>query len=110
MVGNLIWCDVCNPKDRGGVGISSSLMKNKALINKWFWRCVIDAKDVNHAANTSRLNTLFSRIQSCGAPFRLGEETCHGSKDRIIWKGTTTDEYTTSCHARILSHFFLLLS
>lgn len=40
-------------------------------------------------------NTLFCRIQSCGAPFRLGEETCHGSEDRIIWKGTTTDEYTT---------------
>src|SRR4051812_34603067 len=36
------WKMVCNPKNKGGLGIKSLSLVNKSLLSKWWWRFAVE--------------------------------------------------------------------
>ncbi|GAU32181.1 hypothetical protein TSUD_68520 [Trifolium subterraneum] len=71
------WDRICQPKDKGGLGIKNLEHFNSSLLCKWKWRCLIDT-------NAPWKNLLNFRYGSFAGNFLYGEGS-EGLKNASIW-------------------------
>ncbi|CAJ2662120.1 unnamed protein product [Trifolium pratense] len=71
------WDSICQPKDKGGLGIKILESFNDSLLCKWKWRCLNDL-------SASWFNLLHFRYGSFAANFLYGEGR-EGLKHASIW-------------------------
>ncbi|CAJ2658171.1 unnamed protein product [Trifolium pratense] len=71
------WDSICQPKDKGGLGIKNLESFNDSLLCKWKWRCLNDL-------SASWFNLLHFRYGSFAANFLYGEGR-EGLKHASIW-------------------------
>ncbi|XP_045798020.1 uncharacterized protein LOC123892259 [Trifolium pratense] len=71
------WDNICQPKDKGGLGIKNLKSFNDSLLCKWKWRCLNDL-------SASWFNLLHFRYGSFAANFLYGEGR-ESLKHASIW-------------------------
>lgn len=69
------WKEVCQPKDKGGLGIKDLKNFNSALLAKWCW-------DLFHKQEEPWAKILISKYGG----WRALEEGIRGSQDSIWWR------------------------
>jgi hypothetical protein len=56
------WDHICQPKDRGGLGIKNLALFNSSLLCKWKWRCLVDNEAPWHALLKFRYGSLVANF------------------------------------------------
>jgi len=76
------WKEVCQPKDKGGLGIKDLKTFNSALLGKWCW-------DLLHKQEELWAKILLSKYGG----WRALEEGIRGSHDSIWWKDLLSNQH-----------------
>ncbi|KAK2457421.1 hypothetical protein QL285_004692 [Trifolium repens] len=56
------WDRICQPKDRGGLGIKNLAIFNSSLLCKWKWRCLVDSEAPWHDLLKFRYGSLVANF------------------------------------------------
>ena len=87
------WNKVCTPKDKGGLGVRSLVLFNKALLGKWLWRFGLE------------VHNLWCRVLVVKYGIALGgwcTNSIRGTYGCGLWKGIMSGWGVYSQHVEIV--------